>query len=186
MIFTFCSRSVLFIFRSLQKALYHSPEINESNFDQLVFYSAVISVTARRNWKEANVLRGKQIFKELKCTICHVPKYTTGSNPPISSKLANQVIRPYTDLLLHDMGEGLADHAAEFKASGSEWRTTPLWGLGLVKKVSGHTFLLHDGRARNITEAILWHGGEAEKSKEEFTQLSKEKRQDLLDFLNSL
>jgi len=162
-----------------------SPEINKSNFDQLVFYSAVISVTARRNWKEPNVLRGKQIFNELKCAVCHVPKYTTGSNL-ISQKLANQVIRPYTDLLLHDMGEGLADHAAEFKASGSEWRTTPLWGLGLVKKVSGNTFLLHDGRARNITEAILWHGGEAEKSKEEFTKLSKEERQDLLDFLNSL
>ncbi|MEZ7516534.1 di-heme oxidoredictase family protein, partial [Flavobacterium frigidarium] len=95
-------------------------------------------------------------------------------------------IRPYTDLLLHDMGAGLADNAPDYEASGNEWRTQPLWGIGLIFTVNGHTNLLHDGRARNVTEAILWHGGEAEKSKNSFKQLTTADRNKLLDFINSL
>ena len=101
-------------------------------------------------------------------------------------ELANQTITRYTDLLLHDMGEGLADNRPVFMATGREWRTPPLWGLGLIAKVNGHTFLLHDGRARNVAEAILWHGGEASASRQRFQAMSAEDRAALLAFLNSL
>lgn len=102
------------------------------------------------------------------------------------SILSNQNITPYTDLLLHDMGEGLADGRPDFEATGQEWRTPPLWGIGLFQTVNKHTFYLHDGRARNLSEAILWHGGEAEKSKNEFMQLSQKQRDQLIVFLESL
>ncbi|MFP3519031.1 di-heme oxidoredictase family protein, partial [Pseudomonas sp. SIMBA_077] len=101
-------------------------------------------------------------------------------------ELANQVIRPYSDLLLHDMGEGLADHRTEFKASGRDWRTAPLWGIGLTETVSGHTQFLHDGRARNLMEAVLWHGGEAEGAKQQVLTFNAQQRAALLAFLNSL
>ena len=100
--------------------------------------------------------------------------------------LSNQLIQPFTDMLLHDMGEGLADHRPDYEATGTEWRTAPLWGIGLVKIVNKHTNFLHDGRARNIEEAILWHGGEAEASQEAFKAMNKEKRDALITFLNSL
>ena len=96
------------------------------------------------------------------------------------------MIHPYTDLLLHDMGEELADGRPDFKAGGREWRTPPLWGIGLLPKVSGHSDLLHDGRARNVTEAILWHGGQAEKSREAFRNLPKADREALVKFVESL
>ena len=162
-----------------------TPEINKNNFENVTFYTASLSVPARRNWKKKEVLLGENLFNEMKCAVCHVPQYQT-SFSKISSKLANQTIRPYTDLLLHDMGDGLADNFEQFSANGKEWRTPPLWGLGLIKTVNGHTFLLHDGRARSIEEAILWHGGEAENSKQKFKQLNAEDRQNVLDFLNSL
>ena len=101
-------------------------------------------------------------------------------------ELSNQKIFPYTDLLLHDMGDGLADNRPDFLATGNEWRTPPLWGIGLIETVNNHTNFLHDGRARNIEEAILWHGGEAETSKNEFMKLSKADRDAVLKFLNSL
>ena len=117
--------------------------------------------------------------------MCHVPELKTGDYQPIP-EIAQQVIRPYTDLLLHDMGEALADGRDDFAAKGSEWRTPPLWGLGLAKIVSGQTDLLHDGRARNAGEAILWHGGEAKFSREAFLNMPKADRQALLKFLDSL
>ena len=160
-------------------------EIEERLFSRVVFYTQTLAVPARRNWDDPQVLRGKQLFSEMNCTGCHVPKFETGSNPAVDV-LANQIIFPYTDLLLHDMGEGLADNRPEFLANGQEWRTPPLWGIGLVERVNGHTFFLHDGRARNLTEAILWHGGEAESSKNQFKALSQEDREAVITFLESL
>ena len=161
------------------------PEISDENLNRVVFYLQTLSVPARRNVKDPAVLRGKTLFTEIKCASCHIPSFNTESSNAISV-LNNQTIRPYTDLLLHDMGEGLADNRPDFLANGKEWRTTPLWGIGMIKTVNDHTFLLHDGRARNIEEAILWHGGEAETSKQKFLSLSAENRKDLLTFLESL
>ena len=129
--------------------------------------------------------KGKKIFQEINCTACHIPKMQTGSDYYIAA-LRNQIIRPYTDMLLHDMGTELSDNAPDFLANGNEWRTQPLWGIGLINTVNGHTNLLHDGRARNITEAILWHGGEAQNAKVKFKMLSESERNNLLDFINSL
>ncbi len=162
-----------------------SPEIEDIPFNRIVLYSQSLSVPVRRNYDEQNVLRGKQIFSDIKCASCHIPKMETGNGYYIEG-LRNQTIRPYTDMLLHDMGTGLADNSPDFLATGNEWRTPPLWGIGLINTVNGHTRLLHDGRARNVTEAILWHGGEAEQSKGLFKELTTEERQDLLDFINSL
>ena len=128
---------------------------------------------------------GKRLFYESGCIGCHRPKFATRRDWEIKA-LGGQLIWPYTDLLLHDMGEGLADHRPEGDATGSEWRTPPLWGIGLTGTVSGHTFFLHDGRARNLTEAILWHGGEAQAARDAFAKLPKTERDALLAFLNSL
>lgn len=162
-----------------------SPEIVDIAFNRVVLYSQTLSVPVRRNYSEQNVLRGKQVFNDMNCVACHKPKMQTGSDYYIEG-LRNQTIRPYTDMLLHDMGPGLADGAPDYLATGSEWRTQPLWGIGLINTVNGHTRLLHDGRARNVTEAIMWHGGEAEQAKNKFKQLTTQERQDLLDFINSL
>ena len=162
-----------------------SPEISNSNFDKIVLYSSALAVPARRNFDQQNVLNGKKIFNEIECSSCHVPKMQTGNSYSIAA-LRNQTIRPYTDLLLHDMGDELADNAQDFLANGKEWRTQPLWGIGLIKTVNNHTKLLHDGRANNIEEAILWHGGEALYSKNQYKKLNIEKRKQLLDFINSL
>ncbi|MCW4467595.1 c-type cytochrome [Flavobacterium sp. MFBS3-15] len=162
-----------------------TPEITDVAFNRVVLYSQSLSVPVRRNHDAPNVLRGKKIFSDIKCASCHIPKMQTGNDYYLQG-LRNQTIRPYTDMLLHDMGPGLADGAPDYLATGNEWRTPPLWGIGLISTVNGHTQLLHDGRAGNITEAILWHGGEAENSKNMFKQLTAAERQDLLDFLNSL
>ena len=137
-----------------------------------------------RNLDDPQVARGARLFAEAGCNQCHTPSHTTGEHPV--SAVAGQTIYPYTDLLLHDMGEGLADGATDFDASGQEWRTPPLWGIGLVETVNGHTMFLHDGRARNLTEAILWHGGEATESRESFRGFTKEEREALIKFLESL
>jgi CxxC motif-containing protein (DUF1111 family) len=131
------------------------------------------------------VLRGKALFNSLGCAACHTPSHVTGDDPA-APHLSAQAIFPYTDLLLHDMGEGLADGRPEGLASGRHWRTAPLWGLGLTETVNGHTFLLHDGRARNALEAILWHGGEAQAARDGFAALGKGEREALLKFLDSL
>lgn len=161
------------------------PEISDSNFDKVVLYSSTLAVPARRNYTDPIVLAGKKSFETIGCASCHIPKMTTGATHDIAA-LRNQVIRPYTDMLLHDMGINLADDTPDFLASGSEWRTPPLWGIGLINTVNSHTFLLHDGRAKNVEEAILWHGGEASYSKTEFKKLSKTDRQALLSFIDSL
>lgn len=161
-----------------------TPEISNENLDKVTLYSATLAVPARRNHENQNILEGKALFNELNCVACHIPKLKSG--PHAIPALANQTFRPYTDLLLHDMGSDLADNTPDFEASGKEWRTPPLWGIGLLETVNGHTNLLHDGRARNIEEAILWHGGEAEKSKIAFTNLNASKREKIIEFIKSL
>jgi CxxC motif-containing protein (DUF1111 family) len=149
------------------------------------FYPQSLAVPKRRNTTDATVKQGKAIFINIKCGSCHNPKFTTGQHPEYAF-LSNQTIFPYTDMLLHDMGEGLADNRPDFEANGKEWRTPALWGIGLTQTVGGHTNFLHDGRARNLEEAIMWHGGEAEKTKQRFAKLSKSDRTAVLRFLESL
>lgn len=161
------------------------PEVNEIIEAQVLFYSRNLAVPARRNADDAQVLKGKALFHQANCQGCHTPRFVTRAEAA-EPELANQVIFPYTDLLLHDMGEGLADQRPEFQASGQDWRTPPLWGIGLTQVVSGHTRFLHDGRARDIMEAVLWHSGEAEASKQQVLKFSQDDRQALLAFLNSL
>ncbi|WP_420572756.1 di-heme oxidoredictase family protein [Kordia sp.] len=161
------------------------PEVTDTQLDRVLFYQTTLAVPNRRNVQEESVLQGKELFNTMNCISCHAIDQTTASFPYLPA-LENITIKPYSDFLLHDMGEDLADNRSDFKANGREWRTQPLWGLGLISTVNNHTFLLHDGRARNIEEAILWHGGEAENSKDQFTNLSAEERQQVLDFLNSL
>jgi CxxC motif-containing protein (DUF1111 family) len=160
-------------------------EINKELFDLVVFYSQNLAVPARRTPKAAPVLRGKALFAQAGCASCHRPSFTTDEAPD-NPHLSGQTIFPYTDLLLHDMGEGLADNRPEREANGREWRTAPLWGVGLTQTVNGHTLLLHDGRARSVQEAILWHGGEAQRARDAFAALPKADRAALLAFVNSL
>ncbi|WP_031457457.1 di-heme oxidoreductase family protein [Flavobacterium chungangense] len=162
-----------------------TPEISDINFERVVFYSSTLAVPARRNYTDENVLKGKKTFNTIGCTSCHIPKIQTGNTHTIAA-LNNQTIRPYTDLLLHDMGADLADNTPDFKATGQEWRTQPLWGIGLIETVNNHTNLMHDGRAKNVTEAILWHGGEAKVAKDRFKKLTLAERNELLAFINSL
>jgi CxxC motif-containing protein (DUF1111 family) len=162
-----------------------SPEVEDRNLDHVTLYVGSLAVPARRDWESPEVLRGKALFTEIGCASCHVPELRTGPSG-ISPALSDQAIRPYTDLLLHDMGEGLGDELAVFEASGREWRTPPLWGIGLVPTVNGHQELLHDGRARGVVEAILWHGGEAEAARERFRTLPAADRDAVAAFLNSL
>jgi CxxC motif-containing protein (DUF1111 family) len=164
---------------------YQNVEVGDELFKLVTFYSQNLAVPARRKPDDAQVLKGKAIFYQNGCANCHNPKFMTGEVPG-QPHLSHQLIWPYTDMLLHDMGEGLADHRPEGVATGSEWRTPPLWGVGLTETVSGHTLLLHDGRARNVTEAILWHGGEAEAARDKFAELPKADRDALLAFVNSL
>lgn len=161
-----------------------TPEMPDDKLAPLVLYTTVLAVPARRNWKDQNVLAGKEVFTSIGCASCHSPKLQTGNSE--FSAHSNQTIRPYTDMLLHDMGNDLADGRPDFLANGNEWRTPPLWGIGLLQTVNGHTFLMHDGRAANIEEAILWHGGEAEKAKNAFKNLNKTDRDKLIKFLNTL
>ncbi|HNO23225.1 MAG TPA: di-heme oxidoredictase family protein [Leptospiraceae bacterium] len=160
-------------------------EINKLSVDFITFYTQTVGVPARRNWNSADVKNGKKLFSEIGCTYCHIPKFTTGKVKDFP-EISGQTIRPYTDLLLHDMGEDLSDGRPDFLAEGKEWRTAPLWGIGLIQTVNGHNNLLHDGRARGFQEAVLWHGGEAEKSREKYKSLSKADRNSVLKFLESL
>ncbi|MDE1190619.1 MAG: di-heme oxidoredictase family protein [Arachidicoccus sp.] len=163
------------------------PEITDSILNATVFYSRTLAVPARRNVNDSICLEGEKIFKQIQCSSCHAQSIRTGVDVRLPM-LSNQLIHPYTDLLLHDMGDSLADGRPDYLATGNEWRTMPLWGIGLFQKVNGvgKDFYLHDGRARTVTEAILWHGGEAEKSKQQFVHLSKSDRTALLKFLASL
>lgn len=161
------------------------PEVSDNILRLVLFYSRNLAVPARRGVNDAEVIAGKNLFFQAGCDSCHTPKYTTAANAA-EPEMANQVIRPYSDLLLHDMGDGLADNRTEFQASGRDWRTPPLWGIGLTQAVSGHTQFLHDGRARNLLEAVLWHGGEAQAAQQQVLSFNAEQRAALLAFLNSL
>lgn len=162
-----------------------NPEITTQRLNAMEAYLRTLAVPARRNVDDPQVLRGAELFDSARCAVCHVPELRTGDFPA-APLLANQLIRPYTDLLLHDMGEELADQRPDYQAGGREWRTPPLWGLGLSQTVNGNSALLHDGRARNPVEAIMWHGGEATVSREAFRTMAKTDREALLAFLASL
>ena len=164
-------------------------EIDDKTLANVVFYQATLAPPARRNVNDAQVLRGQALFAQAQCATCHRPSYVTkeGPFPTLSSKALNgQRIWPYTDLLLHDMGERLADNRPDFGANGRQWKTPPLWGTGLIKDVNGHTRLLHDGRARGVLEAVLWHGGEAEDAKDQVLKMKKADRDALVKFVESL
>lgn len=161
------------------------PEVSDNILASVLFYTRNLGVPARRGADTPQVLAGKNLFYQAGCQGCHTPQFTTSADAA-EPELANQTIRPYSDLLLHDMGDGLADNRPEFLASGREWRTPPLWGIGLTETVNGHTQFLHDGRARNLLEAIIWHGGEAEAAKQQVMTFNAEERTALLAFLNSL
>lgn len=160
-------------------------EVSDNILRLVLFYTRNLAVPARRDVNAQQVLAGKNLFFQAGCQACHTPTFTTASNAA-EPELANQVIRPYSDLLLHDMGAGLADNRTEFKAGGRDWRTPPLWGIGLTQNVSGHTQFLHDGRARNLLEAVLWHGGEAQAAQQQVLSFNAQQRAALLAFLNSL
>ncbi|TLX53241.1 thiol oxidoreductase [Stutzerimonas nosocomialis] len=162
-----------------------APEVSDNILDAVLFYTRNLAVPMRRKVDDPQVLAGKGLFHQAGCQRCHTPQFTTSADAP-EPELANQLIRPYTDLLLHDMGEGLADNRGEFQATGREWRTAPLWGIGLTETVSGHTQFLHDGRARSLLEAILWHGGEAEAARQKVLGFDARQRAALIAFLESL
>ena len=162
-----------------------SPELPDRDLKDVVFYMQTLAVPAARIEDRTKFNQGKELFSQLGCVTCHLPLLKTADDFHLP-ELAGQTIRPYTDLLLHDMGEGLADGRSDFEATGTEWRTPPLWGIGLIATVNKHTRLLHDGRARNVEEAILWHGGEAETSKNEFRKLTAEQRELVIRFVESL
>ncbi len=160
-------------------------EIDQVGMDLVAFYSRNLGVPGRRDVDDPQVLRGKEVFHTTGCASCHTPAHVThrmDDRPEHSF----QLIWPYTDLLLHDMGEGLADNRPEARATGREWRTPPLWGIGLTERVSGHTQFLHDGRARNLLEAVLWHGGEAQTARDTVGSMPKADRDALIRFLESL
>lgn len=161
------------------------PELPDEFLEKLTLYTMTLAVPAQRDGDHPEVKRGEALFRTMGCASCHMPSLVTGDDKRFP-ELSRQTVHPFTDLLLHDMGEGLADGRPDFGATGREWRTPPLWGLGLVPTVNGHDNLLHDGRARGFAEAILWHGGEAEQAKEAFRTAPREERDALLAFLRSL
>lgn len=161
------------------------PEITQLNFEHVTLYVSNLAIPARRSHDDQEVLKGKQFFHKIGCGNCHKASYNTGGVSKFRN-LNNQKIWPYSDFLLHDMGDALADNRPDYLADGNEWRTPPLWGVGLIETVNGHTNFLHDGRARSIEEAILWHGGEAENAQEAYINLPKIERTKLIKFINSL
>ncbi len=160
------------------------PEISQEILDQTTFYVQTLAVPARRDLDDSQVLRGEALFAEANCSGCHTPTLQTGRHEIAS--LAYQTIHPYSDMLLHDMGEALADNRPDFEADGREWRTPPLWGIGLTATVNGVPAYLHDGRARTLLEAVMFHGGEAEGAREAVRAMSREERSALVVFLKSL
>ena len=165
------------------------PEIDDKTLEDVVFYQATLAPAARRKPDDPVVLHGQKLFAQARCNTCHRPSYVTTAspNPQVSSPSLNgQSIWPYTDLLLHDMGEGLADGRPDGQANGRQWKTPPLWGVGLIHDVNSHTRLLHDGRADGVLEAILWHGGEAAESRDQVLKMDKAQREALVKFVESL
>jgi CxxC motif-containing protein (DUF1111 family) len=162
-----------------------APEVSAEFLDKLTLYTRLLAVPAQRDGEDPRIRHGQSLFREAGCAACHVPTLRTGPDAPLP-ELAAQTFHPFTDLLLHDMGEELADGRPDRAADGREWRTPPLWGIGLLERVNGHSFLLHDGRARGLAEAILWHGGEGEDAREAFRTMDAQDRAALLAFLGSL
>ncbi len=161
-----------------------TPELTDERLGTVTFYNRTLSVPAMRDTESSTVLAGAERFHSMGCVSCHIDTFVTAADGlPV---LSNQTIHPYTDLLVHDMGPELADDRPIFEADGQEWRTPPLWGLGLIDDVNGERYLLHDGRARTIEEAILWHGGEAETSAENFRTATKKERDEVIMFLEAL
>lgn len=160
------------------------PELTTERLGRVTFYNRTLAVPAMRDHDAPEVMAGASRFADMGCASCHTPTQRTGATDVAT--LSDQTFHPYTDLLLHDMGDGLADGRPDFAATGSEWRTPPLWGLGLIEVVNGERFLLHDGRARTLEEAILWHGGEADASKEAFRLAPERARNELVTFLEAL
>jgi CxxC motif-containing protein (DUF1111 family) len=163
----------------------HAPDVTDEVPALVALYVRTLGVPARRSISDATALQGEQVFQSIGCVACHVATLHTGSAPE-TPEAANQTIHPYTDLLLHDMGPDLADDRPDYLANGQEWRTAPLWGIGLTTVVNGHELFLHDGRARGLAEAILWHGGEAQAARERFRTLASADRAALITFLKSL
>jgi CxxC motif-containing protein (DUF1111 family) len=166
-----------------------APEIDDKTYGDVVFYQATLAPPARRAPNDPQVLRGQKLFADAQCTACHRPSYltTASPNPQFSSKALNgQRIHPYTDLLLHDLGDALADGRPDGQANGRQWKTPPLWGVGLIQDVNSHTRLMHDGRARGVLEAVLWHGGEAEASRNQVLKMNPAERDALVKFVESL
>lgn len=161
-----------------------SPELNDEKLDRVTFYARTLAVPTRRNADDPTVRTGEAIFTELGCTACHTPTLRTGDSD--IEQLAHQDIHPFTDLLLHDLGPGLADGRPDGLATGTEWRTPPLWGIGLIEVVNDDPRYLHDGRARTFSEAIRWHDGEAAPARRAYTELSDEQREALHAFLGDL
>ncbi len=161
------------------------PEVSDKILNFVEFYSQHLAVPIRRNVNDDQVVLGQKLFASAGCESCHKTNVKTAKREGLPA-LSEQTIHPYTDMLLHDMGEGLADHRPEYLASGTEWRTPPLWGIGYTQEVNGHTYFLHDGRARNLMEAVLWHGGEAEAAKSKVLTFNQKERDALIAFLNSL
>ncbi|MDE6062842.1 MAG: c-type cytochrome, partial [Duncaniella sp.] len=182
---------------SMMGLAYDRLDISTEDMENVDLYMQSLGVPARRNVNDPDVKRGETLFYQAGCHLCHVT--TLHTRPRGSTLLAgtqlpwlgNQTIHPYSDFLLHDMGSeimgvGLNDNYVSGLARGNEWRTTPLWGIGLQEKVNGHTYFLHDGRARNFVEAIMWHGGEGEASKNVFKKMPRDDREALVKFLRSL
>lgn len=172
--------------------LHHGPEVALEEMNALDYFLHTSGVPARRNVREVSVLRGERLFETAQCAICHVATLRTSPKTPrtirgtLVPEVVNQEIHPYTDFLLHDMGPALADGRPSGVATGTEWRTTPLWGIGLQSTVSGHTAFMHDGRARSLMEAILWHDGEAAASVRKVKAMTRADRAALIKFLESL
>lgn len=161
------------------------PELSAAELDAIEFYLANLAPPPRRRADDPQIMAGERLFADIGCATCHRPSLETGPNPrfPLT---AGQRIAPYSDLLLHDMGRGLADGRPDYEASGRQWRTPPLWGIGLVPLINEHSQYLHDGRARNLQEAILWHGGEATPSRQRYARANASQRGAILAFLQSL
>ena len=161
------------------------PELRPDLWEPITFWSQTLDVPAQRNRDKPEFKNGEKLFESAGCSGCHVPEMRTGKYPAVP-QIANKLIRPYTDLLLHDMGPDLADGRPDFKASGTDWRTPPLWGVGLSMQVNASNSFLHDGRARNLLEAIVWHGGEAKTARDKFISFAQQQRDDLIFFLSSI
>ncbi|MDO8926732.1 MAG: di-heme oxidoredictase family protein [Sideroxyarcus sp.] len=161
------------------------PELSAAQLDATEFYHFALAAPQPRNNGDKQVKRGAVLFGKAQCAACHVPELKTGEFAKYPA-LSNRTIHPYTDLLLHDMGEALADHRPDYLANGREWRTPPLWGIGLAQKIEARAGFLHDGRARSLLEAVLWHGGEGAGSTQAVKDMTAADRNALIDFLESL